>query len=312
MATPDPLRALSFAPIKPHINRNILLYTPPTSTGEDAAAGGGPSPKVIILTTWFGGATSGRIAVYCRAYQRLYPQTPILIVRTQVTDYSLANRQLSAVQARLSPAHKYISSLFPITSPPSSESSGHRQEGALLHIFSNGGCATALQLGKMLRRSSRGEDASHLPIPFVGLILDSCPGMLAFDNIYAAASMQIPQSQPLYSIGRAILWPYIKVYVAMQRAGIVTSSNDVIRDLNDSTLFGLGPRLFLFSKTDTVIAADDIAAHAKQAAELGFDVRTEVWEDAVHCALPMADSQRYWNAVEAFTSRALSGRKAKL
>jgi alpha-beta hydrolase superfamily lysophospholipase len=98
----------------------------------------------------------------------------------------------------------------------------------------------------------------------------------------------------------------------MHQAGIITSPKDVMRDLNDSTLFGMVPRLYLYSKLDAVVAADDIAAHAERAAKLGFEVRREVWEDAVHCSLPMVDAKRYWTAVEAFVSRGLTARTAKL
>jgi DNA repair protein RAD57 len=311
MASQNPLRALSFAPIKPHINPNVLLYTPAASPGQDAPSGPA-SPKVIILTTWMGGATPARIAVYCRAYQRLYPFTPILIIRTQMQDYSLVNRWQSRVQARLSPAHDYLASLFATSQSSSGASGGSRQHGALLHCFSNGGCFTAVQLGKMLRRSSRGKDALHLPIPFVGVVFDSCPGGLSFENIYDAISFQLPQSQPAYSIGRMILWPYVRAYVAYQKAGIVTSPDDVMRDLNDVSLFGSTPRLYLYARNDTVIAPSDIAAHADGAAELGLDVKREVYEDAIHCALPLVDANRYWNAIEAFVSTALKDRNAKL
>jgi alpha-beta hydrolase superfamily lysophospholipase len=146
----------------------------------------------------------------------------------------------------------------------------------------------------------------------VGVIFDSCPGSLSFENIYDAISFQLPQSQPAYSIGRIILWPYVRAYVAYQKAGIVTSPDDVMRDLNDVSLFGSTPRLYLYSENDTVIAARDIAGHADKAAEVGLEVRREVYEDAIHCALPLVDANRYWNAVEAFVSKALKEGSAVL
>jgi hypothetical protein len=227
-------------------------------------------------------------------------------------DYSLANRWQSRVQARLSPAHDYLTELFATSNSSSEASGGSRQHGALLHCFSNGGCFTAVQLGKMLRRSSRNEGTPHTNIPFIGVLFDSCPGSLSFENIYDAISFQLPQSQPAYFIGRMILWPYVRAYVAYQKAGIVTSPDDVMRDLNDVTLFGSTPRLYLYSENDTVIAPSDIAGHADEAAGLGLEVKREVYEDAIHCALPLVDAKRYWSAIEAFVSKALKETAAKL
>ena len=93
-----PLSSLSFYPIHPS-NPCILLYTPPPQTPPTESL---ESPKLIILTTWLGGSTSARIAVYCRGYQTIYPSTPILLIRTVLAD--ITTKSFAVVQRQLEPA----------------------------------------------------------------------------------------------------------------------------------------------------------------------------------------------------------------
>lgn len=85
---------------------------------------------------------------------------------------------------------------------------------------------------------------------------------------------------------------------------------DLRRELNDLSTFGDIPRLYLHSKGDKVVAAEDVAAHADEMAANGVSVSRHVWEFAEHCALPVEDSEKYLNAVQEFVTNQAAGKVA--
>lgn len=295
---PDALSRLGFIAIDAKINPNILLFTPAASTSPSST-----DPKLIILATWLGGATSSRIAVYCRAYQSLYQSSPILLIRAVLTD--ITTKTSAALQAQLIPARKYLLSTF----PPPNENTTRPSGKALLHIFSHGGCNTVLQLSRLLRNRPDGS-SSAFPIPLLGVILDSCPGSASFDKAYRAAAYSLPDGKPVNLLGRACLYPLIGSISLLQKCGILSSVEDLRRELNDLSTFGDIPRLYLHSKGDKVVAAEDVAAHADEMAANGVSVSRHVWEFAEHCALPVEDSEKYLNAVQEFVTNQAAGKVA--
>lgn len=331
MSNNDPLAALSFKPIRPRINPHILLYTPPPVLAEDGQPQRPslPGPKVIILATWLGAATPARIAVYCRAYQALYPQTPILLIRTEMADISVKNFIPFRRKRELWPARKYLLSVFPRDGSPNANATTNdddnndhsKQRGALLHVFSMGGCNTAVQLSRIHRSSSSGAGSERyppaFPLPLLGVVLDCCPGSDSFSKTYRASLYSIPEGSgglPALrrTLGRIVLWPQVRVFWRLQQLGVLASFDALARDMNDVLLLGPAPRLYLYSRRDRVIAAEDVEAHAREIAAKGVAVTMEAWEDAEHCALPMKDARRYWNAIEAFVAKGGGERTAKL
>jgi hypothetical protein len=302
--TADALGALSFASIDPSYP-NTLLYTPEpriqpqqSSSSQDKAA-----VKVIILATWLGGASAGRIAVYCRGYQAAYPTASILLLRTVLSDISV--KPFAILQAQLKPAREFLLSAFPLETPQT-ESGG----GALLHMFSNGGCNTALQLSRLLRDNN---PDTPFPIPLTGVILDSCPGATNFTKAYSGAVHSIP-AVPIPGVnmlGRAVLFPLIGTIFLLQISGVLSSAEDLGAELNYLNTFGPVPRLYLHSKADRLVAPEHVAAHAAEIAARVPVVR-ETWEVAGHVALPLEDSGRYWSAVKCFVDGPKRTRESKL
>lgn len=173
--TADPLASLSFAPIDPSWP-NTLLYTPTSRVEEQRGSTQNKAAiKVVILATWLGGASASRIAVYCRGYQNLYPNVAILLIRTVLAD--ITTKTFATVQAQLKPARDYLISAFP-------PGMSHAEGSALLHVFSHGGCNTALQLSRLLRDNNPN---APFPIPLAGFVLDSCPGSSGFFRAYSGA-----------------------------------------------------------------------------------------------------------------------------
>ena len=92
---------------------------------------------------------------------------------------------------------------------------------------------------------------------------------------------------------------------------MLNSVEDLRRELNDLNTFGPAPRLYLHSKGDRLVAAEDVASHAAEIARR-LDVTREVWEYAEHVALPLEDAERYWVAVQRFVEKSQQRRTAKL
>jgi hypothetical protein len=297
----DPLGSLKFRPIDPP-NTNILLYKPGSQIDTQISSPQCPgSPKVIILATWLGGASASRIAVYCRGYQAAYPTASILLLRTVLSDITV--KSSAVVQAQLKPAHDFLLSAFP-------PNRSHTHDKAVLHMFSHGGCNTALQLSRLLRE---GAFSAAFPIPLIGVILDSCPGSSSFIKAYSGAVYSLPQSRIIGAnlLGRACLVPIIGTISMLQSCGLLSSVEDLRRELNDFNSFGAVPRLYLHSKGDRLVAAEDVASHA---AEIGtvLLVSRETWDFAEHVALPLEDAQRYWTAVRRFVDGPQHARDAKI
>lgn len=299
--TADPLGSLGFTLLDP-TQPNTLLYRPAQwNQHQPCFPNNKASVKVVILATWLGGASANRIAVYCRGYQAAYPEAFILLVRTVLSDITI--KTSAAVQAQLQPARDFLLSVF-----PSVES--HMGGRALLHAFSHGGCNSALQLSRLLRGNN---PDVPFPLPLIGVVLDSCPGSSGFVKAYSGAVHSLPATKvPGFNLlGRACLLPVIGSVSILQAWGILSSVEDLRGELNDPSTFGLAPRLYLHSKGDRLVAAEDVASHA---AEMGtrVNVTREVWEYAEHVALPLEDSERYWKAVRRFVSESQRVEVAKL
>lgn len=299
--TVDPLDALSFTPVDPH-SPNVLLYRPtPQLPSKPSPPQRKGTVEVVILATWLGGASASRIAVYCRGYQAAYPTASILLIRTVLSDIIV--KTFAAVQALLEPACDFLRSVFPSKNPTA-------EGGALLHMFSHGCCNTALQLSRVLRGN---DHVTSFPIPLHGVILDSCPGSSGFVKAYSGAVYSLPETRipGINLLGRAGLLPVIGTVSLLQSWGLLSSVEDLRRDLNDINTFGPVPRLYLHSKGDRLVAAEDVASHA---ADIGMKVPVvrEVWEVAEHVALPLEDAERYWNAIRSFVDWSLRDRTAKL
>ena len=297
----DPLASLSFAPIDP-LKPNILLYRPVLSdSSQPRSSNRQDAVKVIILATWLGGASASRIAVYCRGYQAAFPSASILLIRTVLSDITI--KSCAKVQAQLEPARQFLTSTFP---SGVSSVKGH----ALLHMFSHGGCNSALQLSRLLR----GNDPNvTLPIPLLGVILDSCPGSSSFAKAYSGAVYSLPATRIPGAdlLGRAVLLPIIGTVSILQAYGLLASVEDLRCELNDLNSFRRVPRLYLHSKGDRLVAAEDVASHAAEIGKL-LPVTREVWEVAEHVALPLEDARRYWDAVRRFADETQRKREAKM
>lgn len=266
---------------------NIFLLPPLREKHLESAARDASSdePSVIILCTWLGGATARRVAKYSTGYRDLYQGATILVIRTVMMDLTV--RSFDALRACLAPARKAIASLL---------SAGPQKTGTgLLHMFSHGGCNTALQLLASMSAPERSSLQDCLRL----VVFDCCPGDTSFTRAYEAGLLSLPTQMPLRStLGAAAVCGFVSVIQALQRTGLMRSVEDMRQELNAPWAFGpAARRLYLFSEGDRAVAPQDVLSHAKQGEMLGFRVMTARFRDAPHCSLLVEDAVRYWGVI---------------
>jgi hypothetical protein len=221
----------------------------------------------------------------------------VLLIRTVFLDISA--RSFATVRARLQPARAAITMILQETAAPPHDSvqntpSSDDARDVLLHVFSHGGCNTAIQLARSMH-----EDAGTLLHDRLRqIVFDSCPGDAGFEKAYNAALISLPRPLTGSAIGAAAAYSAVTVISALQSAGLMRSVEDLRRELNDPELFGRrATRLYLVSRADRMVAVEDVLSHAQEAKEGGYEVGIVVFDTAPHCALILEDAQRYWDAI---------------
>ncbi|KAL4925799.1 TMEM53 family protein [Aspergillus undulatus] len=288
-----------FHPLQP-IGEKIHFFQPPEQVPESA-------PALITLCTWLGGATTARIQKYISGYRILYPTTAILLITTRILEIALF--PFSVLHARLAPARDVFRRLV-------DDDNRYTEKPVLLHIFSHGGCNTAIQLALSLQLGDQPLDLGRY---LGGIIFDCCPGDTSFERAFQAAAYSLPPRSVLaQTIGRALLYPFVGVMTGLQQSGWVSSIRDLRAQLNDPAVFGkTAPRLYLYSTADRVVRWEDVEAHQREAeAEFGLEgcctVEGVAFPDSPHCALVRDHQDRYWVEIKRFWAARGGGRSGNL
>jgi hypothetical protein len=271
------------------LGNNIFLVDPDGNASTRGSLDRGSGPSLVILCTWLGGATMQRIAKYVEGYRESFPGATLILIRTVLAD--ITARSFSAVRSRLQPAREAIIQALQSSSAPR----------VLLHVFSHGGCNTAIQLAQSLSDADAGllfRDALRL------VVFDCCPGDTSFDKAFRAAAVSLPPALstaplPFRALGTATVFTLVATVTALQRVGLVASVSDMRRQLNDPTLFGpRARRLYLFSRADSMVDPANVRSHAQLAREeVGCEVGLVAFREAAHCALLTEDEPKYWRAI---------------
>jgi hypothetical protein len=221
------------------------------------------------------------IQKYTSNYQKLYPQTPLLVLTNSISD--IIARSATYHARDLSPAMSIIQNT-------TQENPG---SSVLLHIFSNGGTHHACQLAKLYRQKYA------TPLPVTGMILDSAPGRATYKRSIAAMSFGLPRFTLFRLVGLAFL--HILCIGMWIRHHILRLENFMARtrrELNDSTLFPVqAKRAYLYSEGDAMVGWRDVEFSGKDAKEKGWDVRMEKFEGSKHVGHMVVDPGRDWGAV---------------
>lgn len=287
------------------IGAGIYLYEPPPAQSR------GSDPSLIILSTWLGGATPRRVSKYVSGYRELYPNAAILIVTTKIAEITIL--PFAAIHSRLQPARDAIRR---IALAESDDDDDKPTKSILLHIFSHGGCNTALQLMHSLQSENEQPSGSTLDLArqLYGVIFDCCPGDGSFGRAYNAAAASLPNAWLAQTIGKTVLIPVISTITLLQYVGAMSSITDLRRELNDPSMFGTAAkRLYLYSSHDQMVQWQDVEAHLEAAKSVSEHPVTGVrFAESAHCAIIRNHPGKYWKAVDEFWQAKPHQRRSRL
>lgn len=173
-----------------------------------------------------------------------------------------------------------------------------------MHIFSHGGCDSALNLIHKLHLEG-------IKLPFGSVVFDSCPSKLDFWASWRALRVSLPNATiPRAVLGGVVMQALGQVAV-MQRVGILRDGNEISRELNEGETFRNAKRVYLLGKNDEVLDWREAWGHAEDAKRMGVDVTVALFE-AGHCVLVVGkdgeNERRYWRTVSALWENEMASR----
>lgn len=245
------------------------------------------SPCLIMLMTWTG-AYGQHISKYISKYAAIYPTSRILVITTSAKD--IIWRSPVGKRERLLPAVNYILNLYGM---PRS-----RRGGILLHLFSEGGANKGCELAIAYRAIT----GSQLPIS--AICMDSTPGHPRFLRLCSALAKSFPpkpilkQFATLIAIAAlGVVWAVYHIFKGYEN-NLVSRSR---RELLDPELFSPAiPRCYLYSKSDTLVAWQDIYEHASELIKRNGCLTEAIFEHSEHVSHAKAEPDRYWSTVRTF------------
>ncbi|RDA82331.1 hypothetical protein CP532_3708 [Ophiocordyceps camponoti-leonardi (nom. inval.)] len=273
MATPPPMQPLSPTVAYGDPGQQQQQRQQRRKTDDDQ------DPDLVLIFSWMG-AREEHIAKYLTQHRRLFPTSPILLVRCPLSRVWLpwlARRDMAPV--------------LPLLRALINDGS-RRRPRILVHIFSNGGISTAVHLQRMIRADneakSRGKGKDIDVLPALVLLLDSCPGYFHWHRTHRAVMAILPWwTSPLIHVAIAVAC----LYYALRRLPASQDRNARALNLCDCR------RTYLYGTADDMVDYRDVEDNAGKAADAGFAVRMERFDGGRHVALAMAYPERYWAAV---------------
>ena len=292
-----------FAKLGDQIFYNASQTSDAASESDDASF-----PDLIILCSWLY-ALPKHISKYTNAYQRIYPSTPILLLKQDGPD--LMWRPNKWQMENLKPAVSVVRVL---------EQERNSRPRTLVHVFSNGGSFTACQLADAYALSVRAEnkDSGWLTgpitlLPISALIIDSAPSITNMRSGFIALSQGLPSSlpAPVRTIGGVLMYTFrVSTSMAGKMLGVEGAITGMRRKLNDAhgafMVDGV-LRLYIYSETDELVPWQHVEMHAREARSVlekrsngagTLQVKLEKFVGSRHVGHVVVDARRYWRVVK--------------
>ncbi|KAK5685451.1 hypothetical protein LTS10_003530 [Elasticomyces elasticus] len=254
---------------------NASLYRPDAQSAaidsKDAA------PQTIVFCAWFR-ALPKHIAKYTAAYQTRYPAAQTLLIQSYVADMIFSSH--AAQRKQLRPAVDVLKA---------AQADGHR---ILLHVFSNGGTNSSVQLAHAWR------DAMQSPLPATAVALDSCPGATSIRLAADAIVKSAPKNHQWWFV--FVAWTvFIPLFVVPSLWGSPNLVAWLREGLNDASLFSREvPRVYLYSKADRMVPWSAVQDHCASSHNEGYRANMVRFRASPHVAHVNEDKERYWGAVD--------------
>lgn len=297
VSTPATAQTLEYLKGFTALGEQIFYYNPTAEENtEDSEKN---DPELVILCSWLY-ALPKHIAKYTAAYQRIYPRSPILLLKQDGPD--LMWRPNSWQMENMRPAINAIGSVKFRGETPK----------VLLHVFSNGGAFTVCQLADSIK-TNNAHIGSGNSLPITAFVIDSAPSIPSLAKGRVALSQGLPASLPgpVRAVGGLALWTtMMSLSFASRMLGAEGTMTGMRRKLNDPEGPFVKPdltRIYIYSKTDELVPWEQVEAHAQEAKEIyakRFNastdqcVRLEKFEGSKHVAHAVVDAKRYWSTVQ--------------
>ncbi|KAF1815920.1 hypothetical protein P152DRAFT_202113 [Eremomyces bilateralis CBS 781.70] len=267
------------------LSPSTFYYIPSGRQSERNNGGHVANPDLIVICSWMG-ASYKNIAKHTAGYQKLFPESPIVLVTTSLSD--MICRTKAQYNKTIEQAVAKIASLHQTTD-------GARAPRILLHLYSNGGAYAATQLADQYRLTPNG---NNRPLPLTTMVLDSSPGRASYKRSLAAMMQTMPPNPVVRIIGFMIVHIVIVAEFLLDK---VFHQPNMIERLRKSLLDTQrfqdgGSRLYLYSKADQMVWFSDVEDHVAEASK-DWKVEAEMFQSSPHAGLILEDADRYWGAV---------------
>jgi hypothetical protein len=139
------------------------------------------------------------------------------------------------------------------------------------------------------------------------MVLDSMPGHGTYKRSLDAIVSSMPPSPLVRVPGTLLTCVYLAILLVIGHVlGVENIVQRLRAALNDKQLFAAeAPRLYAYSKADTMVWWGAVEEHAKAAEDLGWEVERARFEGSAHVGHILEDAERYWGAVRRIWERAL-------
>ncbi|KAJ3486326.1 hypothetical protein NLG97_g6639 [Lecanicillium saksenae] len=286
----EPARPLGFMQ---RLSPTVTFYEPTASTIASSSSKSRADPELVLLSTWMG-ARESHIAKYVQEYRVLFPESRILVAQCPFTHVVMPFLAWTQIRPAVHILKDVVDSESREVAKDDSSSiltGKATTPRVLIHAFSNGGVSTTMFLYAALKRSFAGKFA----LPQNIFIFDSCPGTFKWRNTARAIMQVLPRwSSPMVHAVLFSVWLFYRVVPVLQPRQNVNSRAIRNPRLQEYEI----RRTYVYGTDDQMIPPSDIEREAGLAAEAGFNVRLECFEDATHVAIPKFHRDRYWRVVK--------------
>lgn len=270
----------------------VTLYRPQPNliANQDSKDDG---PDLIIICTWFR-ALPKHTAKYLATYHTRYPHAQILMLQSNVGD--MMYTPMSIQRKRYKPVVQIIDSMLETIG--AGDGAG-KPPKVLLHIFSNGGSNSAVQLASTWREQHQGK-----PLPASAIVFDSAPGSPSFTLAGNAIVSSCPPNSGWW-VSILVWCVIIPIYAIPQLLPGGRNLIEFLRSrLNDSRFFPCAAeRVYFSSPGDLLVLEEDVVRHCEAAREAGLKAEVVRFERSGHVAHVREDGAKYWGAIEGLLMR---------
>ncbi|KAK3112141.1 hypothetical protein LTR53_011884 [Teratosphaeriaceae sp. CCFEE 6253] len=256
------------------LSDTIAIFRPDTKAGAPRK----DPNETVIVCSWFR-ALPKHIAKYTAAWRSRRPHAQILLIQSGVSGMLLTSN--AKQQADMRPALEVL------------KAARAADHNILLHVFSNGGSNSAVQLALAWRKDT------HTSLPIHVMALDSCPGPPGLRLAASAVVESMPKNQRWWAV--VFVWTVVvPLFVLPMLFGSPNFVEWLRSNLNDNTLFSRDvPRVYLYSRVDRMVPWTAVQEHCASAHNAGYAGTLVRFRASPHVAHVNEDKERYWIAVDA-------------